>query len=146
MPLRRSKSLWRIFLSLFWLHQEYPDARPIHRSSQGGVRFGAWATVAVDASERPQCQGTATVPGIDDTVLARDMATLGGGRAHMQVARRSRPVSDANRQWFECYNTRTAARLSHYPEADGHPDSGSRRSLTDPNCHDRRVQRDLLDQ
>ena len=53
---------------------------------------------------------------------------------------------DANRQWFECYNTRTGARLPYYPEADGHPDSGSRRSLTHPNRHDGRVQRDLVDQ
>ena len=42
--------------------------------------------------------------------------------------------------------TRTGARLPHYPEADGHPDSGSRRSLTHSNRHDGRVQRDLVDQ
>src|SRR5271170_5766864 len=35
--------------------------------------------------------------------------------------------------------------LPHYPEADGHPDSGSRRSLTHPNRHDGRIQRDLVD-
>ena len=40
----------------------------------------------------------------------------------MQVARRSPQISDANRQWFECYNTRTGARLPYYPEADGHPE------------------------
>src|SRR5580704_5905311 len=33
------------------------------------------------------------------------------------------------------------ARLPYYPEADGHPASGSRRSLTHPNRHDGRVQR-----
>jgi hypothetical protein len=48
--------------------------------------------------------------------------------------------SDANRQWSERYNIRTGARLPHYPEADGHPHSGSRRPLTHPNRHDRRVQ------
>jgi hypothetical protein len=55
-------------------------------------------------------------------------------------------VSDANRQWFEYYNSNTGAGLPHYPEADGYPDSGSRRSLTHPNRHDGRFQRDLVDQ
>jgi hypothetical protein len=91
--------------------------------------------------QTPQRSPAPTTP-----VLARDMATVGRGRAHMQVARRSRQISDANRQWFECYNTRTGARLPYYPEADGHPASGSRRSLTHPNRHDGRVQRDLVDQ
>ena len=35
----------------------------------------------------------------------------------MQVARRARQISDANRQWFECYNNRTGARLPRYPES-----------------------------
>src|SRR5689334_17648173 len=46
---------------------------------------------------------TATVSGTDDAVLARDMAAVGRRRAHMQIARRSRQISDANRQWFECF-------------------------------------------
>jgi hypothetical protein len=41
---------------------------------------------------------------------------------------------------------RTGARLPYYPEADGHPDSGSRRSFTHSNRDDGRVQRDLVDQ
>ena len=61
----------------------------------------------------------ATVRGTDDTVLARDMATVGRGRAHMQVARRSPQISDANRQWFECHNTRTGARLPYTRKQTG---------------------------
>jgi hypothetical protein len=47
--------------------------------------------VLAKGSRRPcRRQDTATVPGTDDTVLARGMATVGRGRAHMQVAR---PIS-----------------------------------------------------